>query len=669
MANKILDAFRWLFLSRQGLLSIWLAVATGTLGAALYWHFWREPIFLNESSWWLLATASSLACLPFLLLMLDPPDNYSEGPRHWLPLWTLVLLMSLAAWATLDHLQRWRTLDGENANEARILFFVFFGTALIPRIWNAINFARFDAERRDEKAKEAKEAFIREQRARYPHSQATVPEEQRSDQDAESVGALLATLAVVLIGYLAFAAGDGSSLSLQSSFGFFLCFSVIGVFIAVVCIDALAEWAIVRDLSQAFESLARAARPLAAFYNLVDTVLVRLGAAMMGMGHQGVLMRYVVLVGTMTALCLMGWYLPPPLGLVPALLGFVFAMSVSRLWNWVEEDRALAAMTEYSPLAPYRLDFREDYRDETLLAFVFVFLLAPIAMMQANDGGVFGPHLFNNADGRHLGEWIGFFGIELAKAIPVVDWAEIYGVRTNSEMIAINGAASRHAVFLARVMVDLVLIAALLQAVGIWTRSRQQKQLYDAGHIDRLDPFVERIEFVRALRVARPDKKSQRFDLTRLGRGGIIDFRTYDEKRLFAIYASTADEARRAFIETIAHERGIALVHSIDLAIDLAENGGDAIDLATTFQRAVNDHRQRINPIDANDLYRILTALRARRGLRAFKELTVDFMEEVASPAEVVDLLSGLAEGERADAYQYARDYMRAAIAKARKRM
>ena len=113
-------------------------------------------------------------------------------------------------------------------------------------------------------------------------------------------------------------------------------------------------------------------------------------------------------------------------------------------------------------------------------------------MMQAHNGELFGPELFENAAGKSFADWFGFFGVELAKAVPIVDWAEIYGVRATEDMIAIHSPASMHAVFLARVMVDLLLIAGLLQALAIATRNRQQKQLYNAKHIDRLDPLSSR---------------------------------------------------------------------------------------------------------------------------------------------------------------------------------
>src|SRR5690606_1198049 len=130
-----------------------------------------------------------------------------------------------------------------------------------------------------------------------------------------------------------------------------------------------------------------------------------IGASVAGMGHETILRRYGILAGTLTCLTLLAWHLPPPLGLVPAVVGFVIAIAVSRLWGWVEDDRALAAMTEYRYDAPYRVGFREDFRDETLLGFIFLFLLLPISMMQLHEGKVFGSELFAGADHKSFFEW------------------------------------------------------------------------------------------------------------------------------------------------------------------------------------------------------------------------------------------------------------------------
>ncbi|MEZ6022931.1 MAG: hypothetical protein R3C16_05860, partial [Hyphomonadaceae bacterium] len=606
----------WLF-SRSGFLWVWILAALTALIGALYWHFEREALFHSLDDWLWLGAASMLLLLPLLLLLLDPPDNYSIGPGPWLPFATLLLLAMLAAFAVGHYYLGWNLLRSAHYLPVQAIFFSLMAVAFLPRIWSAADFARFEALRRSEKAATAQQVYISEQIARYPDLEPAQIEEDHGEQrDAAALSALLVTVAFSGIGLLAYVAGNGTSFSIQSAFGFFLCFGVIGVFVAVVLFGAFAELDVVRRMGQSARVLAWLGRPLAAFYGWIDTFLVRIGAAVAGTGHRSMAMRYIVLIGTMVTLSVMSLYLPPPLGLAPAFVGFALAIAVSRLWNWVEDDRALAALTKYKSTAPYQTDFREDFLDETLLGFAFVFFIAPMAMMQANDGGLFGGHLFENATKRTIADWIGFFGVELAKAIPMVDWAEVYNVQVTNDVIGFETPASRHAVFLARVMVDLVLIAALLQAVGVMTRNRHQKQLFSAGHIDRLDPFLERIEFTRAMRAA---KSNEAFDLTKLRQSDLVDFRRYNEDQLRTLYGSTSAPATRAFIEQIAAQRTMHLGSAIELTTEIAQSNGNEVDLVNAFARAQKEHAERTNPMDAQDVFLILSALRTRTGLRDFK--------------------------------------------------
>ncbi|MDP3459057.1 MAG: hypothetical protein Q8S09_07265, partial [Hyphomonas sp.] len=57
----------------------------------------------------------------------------------------------------------------------------------------------------------------------------------------------------------------------------------------------------------------------------------------------------------------------------------------------------------------------------------------------------------------------------------------------------------KHLTFAARAMVDLVIMAALFQAVAIWQRSRAQKKLYQIGHVNHFEPFAERDFFEQAV--------------------------------------------------------------------------------------------------------------------------------------------------------------------------
>jgi len=365
----------------------------------------------------------------------------------------------------------------------------------------------------------------------------------------------------------------------------------------------------------------------------------------------------------------MGWFLPAPMGLLPAFIAFVLAISVSRLWGWVEEDRALAAMTQYRSDNQYKVGFKQDYRDETLLGFIFVFSLVPIIMMQLHVGKVFGPALFKNADTTSFLPWFGYFGTELAKAVPIVDWAEIYGVKATDKIIAMNGAASKHAVFVARVMIDTVLIAALLQAISIATRNRQQKQLYKTEKIDRVDEIVERREMAKAIaatEVDEPDPKRKNFfpenvdhhfDLSRLRDAPVMDFRRYAADRLRVIFYSTKNPRKRDFITAIAHQRkDMSLRNAIDLVREIAHSHKNEYELINTFARAQEEHRSNINRYDAEDIFDILNALRESAGLKDFKFELIDRLKEIATPDTAVDYLMNLAGGKTADAMQYARN-------------
>ena len=662
----------WLITQRAGQLTIWATSAFLTLVAVMTWQVFAPGILTEPVSRVLFVGASAFLWLPVLLLLLDSPDNLKKGPKLRLPVACLILLSALAAISIVD-----RTLDlhwlAPAGNETamsiavKAVFFTFFLISFIPLVWNAVNFARHD---------------LAESRETMPTDSKAQTEKSDRDQDAEAMSALLGTLIVFGIGGLAISAGQlGEALSFPNSFGLILCAVIVGIFAMVVFIDTISEWPIVRFAARVFKGLARFLWPLAQFYDWIDSGLVRVGANICGMGHRSTSARYAILAGQLTCLALLGWWLPAPYGLLPCFVAFVLAVSVSRLWSWVEEDRSLAAMTEYRQASPYRIGFREDFRDETLLGFIFVFALVPIAMMQAHTGDVFGPELFKNADDKGFGSWMGYFGIELAKAVPIVDWAEIYNVSPGTDLIQMNGTASRHSVFLARVMVDLVLIAALLQAISITGRNRQQKRLYAARHVTRLDFFVERLEMRRAIKASLVgnvppgsddiplETALKLFDLKKGVNAGAVDFRHYDEHQLSYLYGSpglngsTKDRLLRAFISAIAHYRGIPLGSAIDLTIEIAEGDRREMDMFRAFDRAKIDDESGRHSIEPGDLYRILIAIRSTSGLKAFKFELIDMYVALADPDEGLDKMTDLVVGNSSDRFQYTRNYAMEKIA------
>ena len=662
-------------------IAAFLLTATA-LTALVFWHtFSGQPVLETPAAKLWFLSAAILSLLPLLLLLRDSPDNYAHGPSLRLPLACLVLLAGLTGVIAGAH-WLWPDLFGPGQTSlftAPVLACISSVLALtfVPLGWNAANLARFQAEER-------KKAIV---------AAAHI----NGSKDAEAMSALVATLLVGGIVIFAICAGIwNDSFSFDNLIGIVIGFLVIGAFAIVVFMDPLSELPLVKWLGRVSGSGARMARPLAAFYDLIDTFLVRIVAVVAGLEHRTLAARYGILGTMLACLCVLGWYLPPEWGLVPCGLGILAAVSVSRLWSWVEDDRALAALTDFKPTTPYRTAMREDYRDETLLGFLFVFFLIPIMMRDAHFSGLFGDP--SNPDTAMFTlpashpptffDWFGYFGITLAKAVPIVDWAEIYnfgqpqpGSDAARNLIAMHSVASQHAVFMARSTVDLVLIASLLQAISITGRNRQQKRLYRAGTdrdnkfrsglIDRLDTFVEKTELHRASMAALnrkapwPEKNTTEqqahdlhFDLKVLSKPGLIDFRRYNADRLGQMHGEYKDPVERAFIAAIAFERpDFDLTPRMVLLDQMAEKAAPESELYTMLDRIETDLDE--DPTAVNLSIEVLRSIlfhTARRaGLKEFKQCVIKLMVRCGPAEEVIDALADVAGRSNPDSYQYTR--------------
>ncbi len=241
------------------------------------------------------------------------------------------------------------------------------------------------------------------------------------------------------------------------------------------------------------------AKPFGAILSFLDSILVFAVAGGAGAAQPWLAVRYFFLFSSIVPCAVLGFWLPAPLGLIPIAWGFIVAISISRRWAWIEDDREIYMLNRRYNGAHVRVGFAQDLRDEALLSFMSMFFLVPLALRQAHLWSVAaGAPLFDIAPDIQIGliDWIGYYGTELAKAVPFVDWAEIYQVE-GAAPIEADKAEARHVVFATRVLVDLVFLAALLQALSISARNAKQMDLFRAGVMDRLDPFIEPREFRR----------------------------------------------------------------------------------------------------------------------------------------------------------------------------
>lgn len=290
----------------------------------------------------------------------------------------------------------------------------------------------------------------------------------------------------------------------EAGLSYWITFAVVALFVAFIFlphiqryIDQLADNEQDPTQPKASTPLLVGAPAIAASW--IDSLMVRLIAPLTGATQHGPLVPHGFVVLSLLPLTALGFVLPQPFGLVPIGLGALMIFALGRRWAWIEEDRELASRLLRTDAREIQIGFENDLKDEALLGYAFLFILVPLALHQIN--GVAGA--FTGTDGNAISNpffaWLSFFGGELAKAVPFVDWWEIYNVNIDTPIIG-DAPVAKHLTFAARAMVDLVIMAALLQAIGIWQRSRAQDRLYDAGQVDAFDPFTEEHFFRRGMK-------------------------------------------------------------------------------------------------------------------------------------------------------------------------
>ncbi len=298
---------------------------------------------------------------------------------------------------------------------------------------------------------------------------------------------------------LAWYAGDKDRFQVDENFGIYMMLVVAMLFLSFVVATHISHELNKRD--NTLENPSQEPTPAGAgvteflparWATYVDSILVRLIAPLTGATQQGRFTPHILILSLLIPLCALGFVLASPFGLIPIGFAFLLVISLGRRWAWVENDRETASRLQSTNLREARgiqIGFENDLKDDALLGYTALFFLVPLALYQV-DG--FTPTF--TEESHHFGDWLRFFGAELAKAVPFVDWWEIYNVDVQSPLAidADTPTAAKHLTFASRALVDLVIMAALLQAFGIWQRARMQKALFNEGHVEALDPFTER---------------------------------------------------------------------------------------------------------------------------------------------------------------------------------
>ena len=381
------------------------------------------------------------------------------------------------------------------------------------------------------------------------------------DSDHISDGSIwISVLIVGLLSCLAWAAGK-QLIDLDGWYGPAVMAIVVFLFLVFIFMPALAR-ATMSSGVHSSTAAAGVAISVGKIASSIDTLFALRLAPLTGATQTGRIPPHLILLLVFLPLTIMGYALENGWGLLPIFVAFLLAVSLGRRWAWVENDRETAMRIQKTKGRGIRIGFINDLRDEALLGYAFLFVLVPLALRQIQM--IASPFEFETGAmtaSATLTDWASFFGTELAKAVPIVDWADIYGLE-NDAAIQAKTETARHLVFFSRIMVDAIIIAALLQAWSIMQRNKSQRDLFNNGQLDLLDPFAERALFEREVRETNDGFEfsarlkelfEKRTKLTQEIRGTAVP---YDQTRLNELVHS--DEPKlKAVANYIVHEYGV----------------------------------------------------------------------------------------------------------------
>ncbi|MFC7290972.1 hypothetical protein [Hirschia litorea] len=327
---------------------------------------------------------------------------------------------------------------------------------------------------------------------------------------ATSFIVFLAALGLIVALVAAASSGD---FKMAENFGVFVTGLVVIAFLSVIFIPNITRWLRTSHLdasrvhsmgpSSIDALLGGVTKPL----SMIDSYMVKVIAPLSGSTEKRT--GHFLLVLIMLLLSSLGFVLASPFGLIPISFAMILAFALGRRWAWVEEDRDTASRLQSTRKGGIHIGFENDFKDEALLAYASFFVLVPLTLHQIQGWLAPFQEVQGMTSGNAFVDWLRFFGAELAKAVPFVDWFEIYNVDVKTPFSISNESSSlaKHLTFGARAMVDLVIMAALLQALGISHRRRTERKLYKAGQLKSFDPFLEADFFESGMRYNREKNK------------------------------------------------------------------------------------------------------------------------------------------------------------------
>lgn len=391
--------------------------------------------------------------------------------------------------------------------------------------------------------------------------------------------------------------------------------------------------------------------PLGRTLSRLDSWLVFIVAPTVGATLNTWAKRYFIMFGHLGAASIFAWYGPPLIALACVSWAIVAAIAVSRRWSWIESDRdTVLRANETERSHSLRVGTKQDLRDEALLGLLFLVLILPLGMRQIHILGHYA--VFDDPKSMHDNyfAWMGFYGVELTKALPFIDWSDIYGA-TGSTNIASTKPIAMHSVFGARVLIDLVFLAAIIQAISISVSLAKHKKKFLAQEFSKLDPRIEKTEFAK-LAVKQLKDGSWEF------RDDLNGFLHYDSNRLSFLRLKTKDSKSKRDQKVLA-----SVVEIFRLSNTKFEPLGEKL-LEAAFARVPNEDQlldilnqlSELKIVELDDLIEARRALSGKAGVEAARQRIVDMMiHDIKVSNERADALSEVISGEYMDSLRTVR--------------
>ena len=358
-----------------------------------------------------------------------------------------------------------------------------------------------------------------------------------------------AAVILALMAFISVAAAYGEfqypNFEIPETAGFVVILCLCGAFIMLIFAPKITDFSILNKLMALLRKMTSGFAPVGRFISWIDSILVYLVAPTAGATLKNWKLRYLVLASHLLVSSIFAWFSDAPYGIYTVVWALLVAISTARRWSWIEAERdVLIASVGADPKSP-KIETHEDLRDEALFALLFIMFILPIGMRQLHF--TFGEGMFNidGAVENNFVSWMSFFGVELVKALPFIDWSDIYGAK-GATSISIVRPAAMHTVFAARVIIDLVFIASLLQAITISVSLSKQKRKF-LNQIDGANKLDARIEKVELAKLAFKEKSGEWSF-----RPEIANFSHYDATRLSYLRIKSKDGSKlRAAIDQI----------------------------------------------------------------------------------------------------------------------